>query len=109
MNSSHYIIDFEYVGGLPDVESLMDNAINTTGEITVVDKFKHNFSPFGLSLIYILAESHISIHTWEEYNYISLDFYTCGDATPKNTCDVFLKNFKIKNIKKQIIERGVLN
>ena len=107
MNSHHYLIDFEYEGDLPNVELLMDTAINTIGEITVVNKFKHNFSPYGLSLIYILSESHISLHTWEESNYISVDFYTCGDTSPKNTCDEFLKNFKIKNIKKQTIERGI--
>ena len=107
VKSTHIIYDFEYGGALPDISIIMDDAISKVGELTIVDKFQHNFNPFGLSIVYILAESHISIHTWEEYNYISINMYTCGETTPENTLKEFLKHFKIKKHKKQVIERGI--
>lgn len=107
IKSTHIIYDFQYAGDVPDIEASMDKAIARIGELTIVDKFKHNFNPYGLSLIYILAESHISIHTWEEHNYISIDMYTCGETSPENTLNEFLSNFKIIRKKKQIIERGI--
>lgn len=107
VESNHYLFDFTYSNGRIDVEQVMDNAIEAIGELTVVDKFRHNFKPFGLSLVYVLSESHISIHTWEEYNYMSVDMYTCGEASPKNTLDEFLKSFNIISKNLQIISRGV--
>ena len=107
IKSTHILYDFQYKGKLPNIEKLMDKAIASVGELTIVDKFHHNFNPYGLSLIYILAESHISIHTWEEYNYISIDLYTCGETSPENTLNEFLSNFTITAHKKQTIERGI--
>ena len=107
IKSNHYIIDLCYEGEIPHVEKLMDKAIETVGELHIVDKFHHYFNPQGLSLIYVLAESHISIHTWEEYNYLSIDMYTCGETSPKNTLLKFLENIKIVKCNQQIITRGV--
>jgi len=107
IKSTHIIFDFFYEGEMPHIEQLMDKAIESVGELTIVDKFHHYFNPQGLSLVYILAESHISIHTWEEYNYISIDMYTCGEVSPKNTLDKFLEKIKITKHNKQIITRGV--
>lgn len=107
IKSTQILYDFQYEGELLDVEKIMDGAIAKINELTIVDKFHHNFNPYGLSLIYILAESHISIHTWEEYNFISVDMYTCGETDPQNTLTEFLKSFKIKKEKKQIISRGI--
>lgn len=107
IQSTHILYDFQYAGKLINISETMDNAIKKTNELTVVDKFEHKFNPYGLSIVYILAESHISIHTWEEYNYISIDMYTCGETSPENTLKEFLKHFTILNHKKQIIQRGI--
>ena len=107
INSTHIIYDFKYKGELIDIPTTMDNAIATVGELHVVNKFQHHFNPQGLSLIYILAESHISIHTWEEHNYISIDIYTCGKVNPEHTLNEFLKSFNITHSNKQIIQRGL--
>ena len=104
--SIHIICDFKYEE-YKDVEKVMDSSIDEVGELSVVNKFKHNFEPFGLSLIYVLSESHISIHTWEEYNYISCDMYTCGEKSPKNTLDCFLSKFDVIELNEQIIKRGL--
>ncbi|MBN1968357.1 MAG: S-adenosylmethionine decarboxylase proenzyme [Candidatus Delongbacteria bacterium] len=47
---------------------------------TVVGANFHEFSPFGVSGVVIIAESHLSIHTWPEYGYAAVDLFTCGET-----------------------------
>lgn len=52
---------------------------------TIVNKTIHKFSPFGTSVVFVLSESHVSIHTYPEYKKIFLDVFTCGDKVcPRN-------------------------
>lgn len=46
---------------------------------TVVKSVFHQFSPHGLSGVVVIAESHITVHTWPEHNYAAIDIFTCGD------------------------------
>jgi S-adenosylmethionine decarboxylase len=46
-------------------------------DFQVLDEIQHIFDPIGCSIIFLLSESHISIHTFPEKNYISFDIYTC--------------------------------
>ncbi len=58
---------------------------------TPLDVVIHKFEPQGVTGIVLLAESHIAIHTWPEFNYVALDIYTCGDkANPLKALE-FLK------------------
>jgi S-adenosylmethionine decarboxylase len=47
---------------------------------TVVDVVFHAFSPFGISGVVVIAESHLSVHTWPEYGYAAVDVFTCSDG-----------------------------
>lgn len=47
--------------------------------LTVVKKVEHKFEPYGETIVWILAESHFSIHTYPEHNYLSLDIYICNE------------------------------
>lgn len=47
---------------------------------TVVDVAFHEFTPFGVSGVVVIAESHLSIHTWPEYQYAAVDIFTCGNT-----------------------------
>ena len=50
-------------------------------------KIHHRFEPQGVTGLALLAESHISIHTWPESGYAAVDVFTCGDHTmPENAC-----------------------
>lgn len=51
-------------------------AINS--KATIVDSTFHQFSPHGVSGVVVIAESHLAIHTWPEYNYAAVDLFTCG-------------------------------
>lgn len=60
------------------IEKLMVHAAIESGATVLGSQF-HKFEPQGVSGVVVLAESHISIHTWPEYKYASCDFFTCGD------------------------------
>ncbi|HOD53275.1 MAG TPA: adenosylmethionine decarboxylase [Candidatus Cloacimonadota bacterium] len=49
-------------------------------QATVVTNTFHEFSPFGVSGVVVIAESHVAIHTWPEYNYAAVDIFTCGET-----------------------------
>src|SRR3989304_6478655 len=49
-----------------------------SGKATVVSEIFQQFSPHGISGIFIVKESHISVHTWPEDNYCAIDIFTCG-------------------------------
>lgn len=62
----------------------MVNAAEHCGA-TVVEKNFHMFSPYGVSGVVIISESHLAIHTWPEYGYAAVDLFTCGTS-----CDPLL-------------------
>ena len=47
---------------------------------TIVRHTFHEFSPFGVSGVVVIAESHVAIHTWPEYNYAAVDIFSCGET-----------------------------
>ena len=58
-------------------QTLVDAA--TRAGATVVKPVFHQFSPHGLSGVVVIAESHITAHTWPEHRYAAIDIFTCGD------------------------------
>lgn len=50
-------------------------------KITVVKSFIHQFKPHGLSLILVISESHLAIHTWPEFSYLNIDVLSCSRKT----------------------------
>lgn len=59
---------------------------------TVLEYSFHKFSPQGVSGVVVIAESHLSIHTWPEYGYSAVDIFTCG-----TTVDPWIAYKHIKN------------
>lgn len=56
---------------------------------TLLNLITHRFQPQGVTGLALLAESHISIHTWPESGYAAVDVFTCGDHTmPERACAV---------------------
>src|SRR5438093_5913834 len=49
-------------------------------QATIVDVVFHEFNPFGISGVVVIAESHLSIHTWPEYRFAAVDIFSCGDV-----------------------------
>ncbi|MCS6965521.1 MAG: adenosylmethionine decarboxylase [Candidatus Kapabacteria bacterium] len=60
------------------IRAILVEATRRSGATIVSDTF-HTFSPHGVSGVVVIAESHVSIHTWPEYGYAAVDVFTCGD------------------------------
>ena len=62
---------------------------------TLLSIQSHKFDPQGVTAIALLAESHISMHTWPELGYAAVDIFTCGEtAKPQFACDMLAEEFK---------------
>jgi len=77
LDDEHYLID------------LLENSAVASGA-TVVQTISKKFEPQGVTVICLLSESHISIHTWPEEGKAAVDVYTCGDCNPKIGCDIIV-------------------
>ncbi len=73
-----------------DDETFLAEAIRRSAQCagaTLLQLITHRFSPQGVTGLALLAESHISIHTWPELGYAAVDVFTCGDHTmPEKAC-----------------------
>lgn len=61
------------------LETAMCEAVRLSGA-TIVETVFHRYNPQGISGVVVIAESHMSLHTWPEYGYAAVDFFTCGDT-----------------------------
>lgn len=108
---SHLIIDLWDAEGLDDrdrIEQAMINAVKAAGA-TLLHIHLHRFSDGGgISGVAVLAESHISVHTWPEKGYAAFDVFMCGDAQPKKALDVFKAAFNPGRLVIGEHKRGVL-
>lgn len=76
---------------------------------TIIDVSFHEFNPFGISGMVIIAESHLSIHTWPEYGYAAVDIFTCGDTIkPEVAANYLIKRFGSRNPSVVEMKRGIL-
>jgi S-adenosylmethionine decarboxylase len=76
------------------------------GGMTVITSSSHKFTPHGATAIVMLSESHVSIHTWPEFNYAAIDIYTCG-KNPEKVYEELMNRLPVKKSKVKIIERGL--
>jgi S-adenosylmethionine decarboxylase len=94
---THLIVDLWGASRLDDLaaaEGAIRLAIDAAGA-TLLYIHMHHFGPnAGVSGVAILAESHISIHTWPERDYAALDVFMCGRCDPRLTLPIMKKVFK---------------
>jgi len=60
--------------------------------LTVLNTMKHQFEPCGYSVIYLLAESHISIHTYPERAFFAFDLYSCREYEDNSTLEAIYED-----------------
>ena len=93
---THLIFDFWGASQLDNLE-LMEAALRESVDVagaTLLHIHLHHFTPNGgISGVAVLAESHISVHTWPERGYAAFDVFMCGDAEPEKTIPVLKKAF----------------
>jgi len=78
-------------------------------KLSVVNTTIHHFNPIGISGVIVIKESHIAIHTWPEYNYVALDFFTCNASYNLEDAIEYIKTiFEAKTSEQKHIERGII-
>jgi S-adenosylmethionine decarboxylase len=76
------------------LRSTITAAVNQAGA-TLLNLITHHFEPQGVTGLALLAESHLSIHTWPESGYAAVDVFTCGDHTmPERACAVLIEQLE---------------
>jgi S-adenosylmethionine decarboxylase len=94
---THLLIDFWGAQNLSDLD-LMEARFRECVEVcgaTLLHIHMHHFTPNGgISGVAVLAESHISVHTWPERGYAAFDIFMCGDAQPEKAVPILKAAFK---------------
>jgi len=108
---THIILDCwdaKHLDNLDHIEQAMRKAVDISGA-TLLHIHLHHFTPNGgVSGVAVLAESHISIHTWPERNYAALDIFMCGDTHPEKAIVVFEEVFETSKTTVTTHLRGVV-
>ena len=78
----HWFVDFFQCANLPTESVILEMILVTAAEMagaTVVQSCFHQFSPYGLSGVVVIAESHLAAHTWPEHNSMCIDLFSCSE------------------------------
>ena len=105
----HLIIDLhgaERLDDLEHIETTLRRCVEAS-RATLLHIHLHHFQPNGVSAVAVLAESHISIHTWPDANYAALDVFMCGSADPDACIPVLREAFSAKRVGVNEILRGL--
>mgnify|MGYP001005642494 CR=1 FL=1 len=77
---------------------------------TIVQSVFHHYSPYGVSGVVVIAESHLAIHTWPEYGYAAVDVFTCGENVDTwGALNFLTKAFKAELMEVKDVSRGQLS
>lgn len=105
----HLIAEFWYGKNIEDpkeLEKILIGAVRETNN-TPLNITVHKFQPQGITGIVLLAESHLAIHTWPEFNYTAIDIFTCGDkANPEKALEYLKEVLQPKRVEIKKIKRG---
>jgi S-adenosylmethionine decarboxylase len=104
----HLIVDLHEAKGLDDID-LIEATLRrcvTAARATLLHIHLHHFHPNGVSGVAVLAESHISIHTWPDAGYAALDVFMCGKADPDACIPVLREAFKAQRVSVSELLRG---
>lgn len=91
------------------VEQVLVDAAKAA-EATVVTSTFHTFNPYGVSGVVVIAESHLSIHTWPEFGYAAMDVFTCGgEAMPRKALSYCIEHFTPDKHTFVEVSRGIMD
>lgn len=100
-----YGVSQDLLNDLEFIDTTMRNAAIKAGA-TILDSCFHRFNPQGITLILLLSESHISIHTWPELGCAAIDIYTCGLSNPEYAMWYCISEFNPKEHSSNCFDRG---
>jgi len=101
-----YDCPVEPLNDVATVERHLAEAVRRMGA-ELVGSVSHQFAPQGVTVLGLLAESHISVHTWPERGYVAIDAFTCGTrCRPRRACEYLSQAFKAERHVIRSIMRG---
>ena len=99
--------DADAINNLETVKGALVEAAKRA-QATIVDVVFHEFNPFGISGVVVIAESHLSIHTWPEYRYAAVDIFSCGDVLqPQVAANYLVEQFGAERASVVELQRGM--
>ena len=105
----HFIADFWGAQSLQDIdliETALKHAASVAGAVLLHIHLHQFSSDGGVTGVALLAESHISIHTWPERQFAAFDVFMCGNAQPDKAVEHLREVFKPEKVKIKEILRG---
>ncbi len=108
---SHLLIDLweaERLDDLEHIEASLRDAVEAVGATILRVDLHHFTENDGVSGVVVLAESHMSIHTWPEIGYAALDVFVCGDCDPFKALPVLKAAFRPGRIQVAEQKRGLM-
>jgi len=106
----HFIVEASFCDKklLTNVKKIREILIKAAqkAKMTIKGDYFYDFNN-GVSGVVIVAQSHLSIHTWPEEGYAAIDIYTCGDSYPEIAVEFILKEIKCKKAYLTKIDRGL--
>lgn len=106
----HVTVDLYGASNLGDidlVESVMRECVSECGA-SLLHIYLHHFTPNnGVTGVAVLAESHISVHTWPEKDFAAFDIFMCGESQPENSISILEARFCAKKIEVKVLPRGI--
>lgn len=109
---NHILVEFmgcdpHIMNDVSSIERDMVGAAQKAGA-TVINSTFHHFSPYGVSGVVVIQESHLAIHTWPEYGYAAVDLFTCGEMDAWISFDFLKECFGAKQYSALEMKRGAI-
>lgn len=110
----HFLIElhdcnYDLINDISKIQEILTESAKRANA-TIIKPFFHKFSPQGISGVIIIAESHITIHTWPEYGYCAIDLFTCSAKMKTDESIKYLiKELEAGEVHTWEIKRGFLN
>ncbi len=107
----HWLIEiygcpYQKLETIPFVKETLLQSANISGATIVSNSF-HQFSPYGVSGVVVIEESHFTIHTWPEHGFAAIDFFTCGDGVDiQKAIDFLQQEFEAADVDVSYFDRG---
>lgn len=98
-------VDSNTISYEKDIATVMEHIISLTS-LTIESFSSKQFEPVGVTSIYLLSESHLSIHTWPEHNYLAIDLFSCIPIEVEAINDYLKKQYDTEDVKVTELMRG---
>jgi S-adenosylmethionine decarboxylase len=108
---NHLILDLwgcdkDFLTNTSQIETTLKEAAEEAGATVLFSNMHHFGGEYGVTGVVGLAESHMSIHTYPEHGYASIDAYMCGDCDPRDTIERLKAHFKPTEMSSNVLIRG---